>query len=131
MKKPLNIYFIISPLAPRMYTNYPNKVNFFCMKLTSHTVPKRYGENAILRGIHSSCSIMFSTTFHVISRKFGLLFGQCMRALNFFYAHHGLQYYKTMCYITLDCKVCLSYIFRNLNLGPILENKKKRWSKSA
>ena len=27
---------------------------------------------------NSSCIIMFSTTFHVISRIFGLLFGQCI-----------------------------------------------------
>ena len=30
-----------------------------------------------------SCSIMFSSTFHVISRKFGLLFGQCIPRSNY------------------------------------------------
>ena len=34
------------------------------------------GENVILRKIFHVCSIMFSTTFHIISRKFVLIFGK-------------------------------------------------------
>ena len=35
------------------------------------------GGNVILRWIFHACSIMFSSTFHVILWKFGLRFGQC------------------------------------------------------
>ena len=54
-----------------------------------YTVPKvidflRYntkssGDIKILRTRNISCSISLSSTFRVISRKFGLLFGQCYR----------------------------------------------------
>ena len=37
------------------------------------------GDNVILRGIFHVVHIMFSTKFHVLLRKFGLLFGQCRK----------------------------------------------------
>ena len=42
-------------------------------------------ENVILRGIFhvQYSSVMFSSTFHVISRKLGLLFGQCRTIAGF------------------------------------------------
>ena len=75
--------FLYYGLSTAIYTDQ-KKIHF----------PRYSGENVILRRIvhvvscfpqfmqyhvfHSSCSIMVSTIFHVISRKFGLLFGQCI-----------------------------------------------------
>ena len=55
--------------------HFPKEIDFprFNMKCS------RPGKRDTMRNI--SCSIMFSTTFHVISRTFGLLFGQCVKNL--------------------------------------------------
>ena len=62
----------------RFYT-VPKEINFPRYKM------KCSGENELLCGIlHVQYwSISFSSTFHVISRKFGLLFGQCRISIKF------------------------------------------------
>ena len=83
---------------------------FVCMPVVAIHCPKgnpfseiehemQWGKSDTTR--NSSCSIMFSTTFNVISRKFGSLFGQCITMLG------NLSPFRVQCVycIALYCPV--------------------------
>ena len=78
------------PCRPGSDSWIPKDINF----------PRYYtkcrGGNVILCGIFHVVYIMFSTTFHVISRKFWLLFGQCIMMQSLYkYCIHTAQEHQT------------------------------------
>ena len=78
----------------------PNEIDFprYNMKCS--------GENVCSTMRNISCSIMFSTTFHVISRKFGLLFGQCIGE-------------KIFCWFSLGVVILYIFPFKSSNFCTI------------